>query len=349
VMNHLQIEQVDLRQSSIMTYRALQEFISVIRREVLPDDPAVGCEELIHDWQTIPAHVEVAAWVVWNQEKDSLIGFARVDLFLDSANQHLVNFEIYVLPTLRRQGIGRQLLNRVEKHVQNRDRHTLIGYSNNRVPAGAAFMQAIHAEIVQEYRTIELRLPEVADSTMSSWIEHSKTTLPQIEIGYWDTAYPEELLQQITDLFQVVANETPRDSINSHDTVYTPELVRQFEDNQLSGNRKRSVVYAMDTVERRIVALTMVFCSPDRPGVLKQGFTGVLPEYRCNGLGRRLKAEMYHRVLSDSPGAEVIRAEVANSNIAMQRINDEMGFHPYVSRYFWQVECAAIHSYLSTE
>ena len=77
-----------------------------------------------------------------------------------------------------------------------------------------------------------------------------------------------------------------------------------------------------------------------------QGNTGVFPEFRGRRLGRWLKAAMLEKVLRDRPEARFLRSSNADSNAAMLRINQELGFRPYLSRTIWQTEIEKIEAYL---
>jgi GNAT superfamily N-acetyltransferase len=74
--------------------------------------------------------------------------------------------------------------------------------------------------------------------------------------------------------------------------------------------------------------------------------TGVFPEYRSKGLGRWLKAAMLQRVLTERPVVKYVRTGNADSNAAMLKINNQLGFRPYYSDALWQVELAAVLNYL---
>ena len=95
-----------------------------------------------------------------------------------------------------------------------------------------------------------------------------------------------------------------------------------------------------------LAGMTEVLLHPDRPGIVSQGFTGVLPSYRNLGLGHWLKAAMLNKVLVDHPAAQVIRTGNANSNEPMLKINQEMGFKPYMATTIWQVEVEKVELYL---
>lgn len=100
------------------------------------------------------------------------------------------------------------------------------------------------------------------------------------------------------------------------------------------------------TMQQQENTPTDVYWHPNRPELLQQGMTGVLPAYRNRGLGRWLKAAMLAKVLSDRPQIAIIRTSNADSNAAMLKINRELGFQPYLVQIEWQVTTEQVAAYL---
>ena len=75
--------------------------------------------------------------------------------------------------------------------------------------------------------------------------------------------------------------------------------------------------------------------------------TGVFPKYRNKGLGRWLKAVMLERILEKRPKAKYVRTANADMNAPMLKINNELGFKPYIAECVWQVETDKVAEYLS--
>jgi GNAT superfamily N-acetyltransferase len=56
--------------------------------------------------------------------------------------------------------------------------------------------------------------------------------------------------------------------------------------------------------------------------------TGVLPAHRGRGLARWMKAAAIRRAAERHPGLAGLLADTADSNVAMRRINDDLGYAP---------------------
>ena len=111
------------------------------------------------------------------------------------------------------------------------------------------------------------------------------------------------------------------------------------------GNQ-RWTFYVMEKASGKFAGYTETVWNPNRPEILRQDMTGVFPEYRNRGLGRWLKAAMIDKVLKDRPQVKYIRTGNADSNAAMLKINNELGFQPYMASTLWQVELDQVMAYL---
>jgi Arc/MetJ-type ribon-helix-helix transcriptional regulator len=60
-----------------------------------------------------------------------------------------------------------------------------------------------------------------------------------------------------------------------------------------------------------------------------------------------LKAAMLDRMLKIHPEIKFVRTQNADTNAAMLRINNELGFKPYMSSILWQMEIDQVLDYLN--
>lgn len=339
------IKPFDVRNAGEAEYRAANVLENQIRAEMLPDDPPIPLEEQTHNWQHIPAFIEVRAWGVWDAARARLIASGSVNWANLDTNRHIAEFNIQVLPELRRQGLARALLACIVEPVRANQRTLLVAETNERVPAGAALLQRLGARKGLENHTNQLDLRDLNRVLIRAWQARAVERAADFELGFWEGAYPEEELQDIVALFEVM-NTAPRDQLEIEDWRVTPEHLRQMEQQMLARGTQRWTLYAREKSSGKFAGFTEVFWNPNRPQILSQGATGVFPRDRGKGLGRWLKAAMLDKVLRERPEVKFIRTGNADSNAAMLTINNELGFKPYLSRCVWQVETARVEEYL---
>jgi mycothiol synthase len=126
----------------------------------------------------------------------------------------------------------------------------------------------------------------------------------------------------------------------------TPERLRQMEQMLFSRGSQRWTFYVVEKATGKFAGYTETVWNPNRPEILRQDMTGVFPEFRNQGLGRWMKAAMLGKVLKERPEVKFVRTGNADTNIAMLKINHELGFQPYIATTIWQVEVEKVLEYL---
>jgi len=336
----------DLRGASDEEYARLNEFKNLQRREILPEDPPVPCEEDVGRWQALPAFIEQTAWALWDQSHTTVLAFAEARIHQTGDNPDLIEFGIEVLPEYRRQGLARRSLRLVANHAHARSRSLLMAECSDRVPAGAEFLSRIGASKGLEEPVNELRLAHLDRSLVRRWMEGSRPLEDDFELRHWDEGYPRERLVELAALLQVVANDQPHDDLEMEDINFTPETIGQWDKFERAAGQQRWTLCVLDRRQDRAVGLTGAYWSPNRPAIVNQGFTGVLPDYRNKGLGRWLKAAMLDSILHEHPEVQVIRTGNASSNAPMLKINRALGFRTLVVWSTWQVMLDSVDKYL---
>ena len=344
---NLEISLFSLRSASEREYMALNAFKNILRSEILPDDSPIAYEEHVQEWHASPEFIKESNWAAWSNSREQIAAFGEARVYETGDNEHLMEFYIEVLPEYRQQGLGRQLLRLIVEFSHDHHRHLMISSSNNKVPAGGEFLSRSSARKGLETHTNQLRIADLDHRVIQRWAKQSSHLSSEYDLGLWENYFPAERLDEIARLYQELANDQPRDTLEMEDMNFTPEILRQTERNVLAGGKKRWLLYVTDKIDNDIVGLTEVFWSPARPTVLNQGFTGVFSNYRNRGLGRWLKAEMLTKIVRELPEVEVIRTSNALSNASMVKINSEIGFKPYTSWAIWQVEIELVEKYLT--
>ncbi|MEP7199813.1 MAG: GNAT family N-acetyltransferase, partial [Chloroflexota bacterium] len=343
----IRIAPFDFKHASAHEYAAANVFFNRVRAEQLPDDPPTPLDENIRNWQSIPPFVFIEAWGAWNADGSEVVAAGSVNYLLTDENQHLAQFEIDVLPSFRRQGIGKQLLAVIADVPRREGRRLMVTGTSERVRAGEAFMQRLGARKGLANHTNQLDLADVDRDLVRRWIAQAHERAADFELGFWDGPFPEPDIYAIADLYDVM-NSMPHDDLEVEDYHFTPEQVRQMERGMFARGTERWALYLREKATGKFAGFSDVYWHANRPEILQQGNTGVLPQYRNKGLGRWLKAAMIEKVLRERPQVKRIRTGNADSNAPMLKINYELGFKPYISQTVWQVETEQVLAYLAS-
>jgi GNAT superfamily N-acetyltransferase len=318
-----------------------------MRAEQLPNDPPIPLDEQTQSFKNIPDFVDVHAWGLWNTDTSVLVATSSVAFLRMEENKHVGELKIEVLPAYRRMGIARQLLALAAEAAQRENRTLFISDTNERIPAGEAFMNRLGGQRGLENHTNQLDLADLPQGLAEKWLAHAHDHAFDFEMGLWDRAYPQEYIDDIVELFNVM-NSAPRGSLQIHDIHFTAEHLRQEERAQAARGTQRWTLYVREKSTGKFAGYTEVFWNPNRPQILNQGATGVFPHYRNKGLGRWLKAAMIDKVLHERTQVKYVRTGNADSNAPMLKINHELGFKPYISRCVWQIQVSQVFEYLKS-
>ncbi len=325
-----EIRAVDPRHASDAECEAMNVFADLIHQEARPEDPPAPHALRIAGWRSIPPFVVGKVWHVWRENR--IIASASGFYTTLEDNKHILQFDLSVLPGLRQQGLGSTLLAQIAEFARDANRRLLMTSTNERVPAGEAFMLWLGARKGLEDHINQLRIEDLDRDLLRRWLEPPKG----YTMGFWNGPYPEDQLEAIIRL-QEVMNTAPREQLEIEDFHVTVEQLRQIEEQLRATGGERWTLYVTDA-SGEFVGYTELTWNPNRPEIANQGATGVFPEHRGHGLGRWLKAAMLDKLLSERPTVKKVRTQNANSNAPMLKINHELGFKPYISNAIWQVE-----------
>ena len=340
------IQEFVLAEATEAEFVALHQYENVMREERLPEDPPLSLATVKADWQSVPPFIKMRVWLGWAVAETAVIAKCIFAYTESDDNQHMAQLAVGVLPAYRQRGIARQLLALAVPAAEAQGRRLLIGNTYGRVPAGDLVMTRLGGIPGMATHLNQLALAELDRELMGGWLQIGQKQAADFELGLWQGPYPEERLNEIMALHEVM-NQQPHDDLEIEDFHITGEQMRQIEANLMAQGIERWTFYVQERATGKLAGYTELAFVPDRPAVASQGDTGVFPEFRGKGLGRWLKAAMLEKVLGERPSVQFVRTGNADSNAAMLKINREMGFKQYQSQTIWQVETEKVQAYLA--
>ncbi|HEU5300437.1 MAG TPA: GNAT family N-acetyltransferase [bacterium] len=341
----LRIEPVDVRRAAPETYAAINAFMNEIRAERLPDDPPLPLDEETQRLRTIPPFIDIFFWTVVDEA--GIVAYASTTIFRTPDNPHLVDFTIAVRRSRRRRGIGTRLLEHVAEATAREGRSLLVTDSRSTVPDAEGFLRRIGAQVGLEGHTNQLDLRDLDRSLLARWQAAARGRAAGFELLAWEGDYPEEHVEAFARVVEAM-NSAPRGALRVQDFHVTPDHLREWSRAARERGQERWTIVARERSTGRFAGFTEVYWHPNRPEILSQEGTGVLPEFQNRGLGRWLKAAMLAKVLRERPQVTKVRTGNADMNAPMLKINRELGFRPYISQRVWQVELPQVQAYLDS-
>ena len=281
-------------------------------------------------------NAERSTWVVRAAAGAEMAGVATLSLPM-ADNRHRGNVVLRVAPAHRRRHIGCALLAAVAARARSEHRRVLAGSSWDLVAAGAAFARAVGGDDKQVIRRGDLDLRAVDPDLVRRWLDATGEGRDRYELWPVIGAYPLDQYGVIADVERVM-NTMPRDGLGVDDAVIDAGWVAQREREQAVVPGERWTIFARERATGRLVGYTQVYFYADWPGHVDQGNTGVHPDHRGHGLGRRLKAAMIDRIRRERPESFRIRTQNAFSNAPMLAINDELGFVVTAQQTVWEAD-----------
>ena len=326
-------------------FRKRNDYGNLRRAESEPDNPPTSLEASIVNakgWKLIESN-QIEVWQVYLEDK--IVSELFLVVNSDKNNTHIFTIHLHTLQGFRRKGYAKLLLPKVLDFASKHKRRLVQVYTSSRIPEGKEFAEYLGAHRGLDESVNQLVLAKLDNGLVKSWLNKAKSTEENFEMGFWGNVYPEEEIQAICDLIDVM-NTAPKDDLDLKDYVTTPKRLREIEASMKARADERRVLYVRHKASGELAGYTETFWEPETPDVIHQGGTGVVPKYRGNGLGKWLKAAMLQQLAEECPDTKYIRTGNAASNEHMLAINHQLGFELYESVIFWQIEVDKVKTYL---
>jgi GNAT superfamily N-acetyltransferase len=270
---------------------------------------------------------KVDRWFVWDGDRSTLLGYAEIIHVIPGAPDYEENKDtcfgsVLVDIDYRRRGIGTKLMvNVFQKALVLKRKSIGLGTSEDE---GRGFVDNIGIGIVAiEGGENRLYLEDIIWDEMEKWSTISKSHDEGVVIETFEEV-PEEYLEEYCELYTTTIRYVPRGE-EEWEAIITPEVRRKDE----KMHREKDNIWVTKITKEpdgKMSGLTEIFYNYENNHLVEQELTGVLPEYRSRGLGKRLKAEMLFYIKDRFSDVKFITTGNADVNAPMLSINNRMGF-----------------------
>ena len=345
-MKNYKTDRFDAQKATESELKAYYDFFMKILEEARPDDPKRPYEKFKKQILNHSESVTVKRWVI--REDELITAYIILYFQKEGENKHVTEGDIFVLPELRRKGIGTFLLKKMYEEA-TKENCTMIDFSEfSTCSSGSEFLKEIGAKLGCTEHINQLKIADIDMKLMDEWIAKANERAEDYELEFWQNEIPEERMDSFLKLYNDFWNSVPLDDL-------------EYEYEELSAERMRNGIKATVKKGWQIRTITAIHKPTQTPAgftqtiftgfnneMLNQDDTGVAKEHRNKGLGRLLKAAMIKKIKEEMPSIKMIRSENAASNKPMLNINYQMGFKPYYSESYWQIKTDKLKEYLGS-
>jgi mycothiol synthase len=339
------VQQWPLREQSDELIAELYDATAALHAEATPEDPRRALADEIAGVRTRPANDDGAVLVA-RDRAGQVAGIAWCTWEQLEGWNHVLQVNIEVLPAVRRQGLGRLLLEGAAGIAQEQGLRLVMGRTRDNVPSGAAFCAGFGAERAMTAAENRLDLRTFDRDLVDRWIADGPVRAPGYRLEFVAGPTPPELAEQAAGVLNVM-NTAPREDMDVSDVLVTPELMAEYEEAAEAAGRGHWAYYAVEDATGRFVGLSDISFEPGTPDRVHVGDTGVEPAHRGRALGKWLKAAITRKILDERPGARWVITFNAGSNDAMLGINRELGFRTTAVHTTWQIPADQLRSVLA--
>jgi GNAT superfamily N-acetyltransferase len=250
--------------------------------------------------------------------------FLRVPAVGDAAE-----CELQVHPAERREGVGTRLLDSVAEAAAGLG---LRGVLSDAVREGSAADEFCAARGLRRVLALTYTRLDLDGA------EPAADPVPGYRLTHWEGAVPDDLAETFA------RSRRAMDDMPMDDAGYVPQPwdVARLHSVAEAVARRGEILITVAAVaaDGEIAGFTELVVPGDGTGDGLHYGTGVLPGHRGHGLARWMKADTIIRTRARFPRLAGLIADTADSNAAMRRINEALGYRPTHRSMLYRLDLA---------
>lgn len=245
------------------------------------------------------------------------------------AKGDVAELELHVHPAERRAGVGTRLLEAVTGAAVERRMRSVLTERVREGEEGDAFCAAKGLRRVLTLTFTRLPL---------GGANPAAAPVPGYRLVHWDGTVPDELAQTFARSRRAM-DDMPMDDADYVPDAWDVERLHAIAD-AVARRGEILCTTAAVAADGEIAGFTELVLPGDGAGDGQHYGTGVLPEHRGRGLARWLKAEQIALISTRFPKLTGLLTDTADSNAAMRRINESLGYRPTHRSLLYQLDLA---------
>ncbi|MDE9364160.1 GNAT family N-acetyltransferase [Luteipulveratus sp. YIM 133132] len=273
-----------------------------------------------------PRTESTSTFISAHDDQGGMVGAGQV--LLPMADNLSASYgEVFVLPSHRRRGVGRTVLDALEAYARHHDRRTMAIEAyvpTSGPPTALDFARATGYEsaLEEEVKTLELRAHQADWDALAA---HAAAGHRDYHIETFLDRVPDEALPGYSRLRTAFSADVPVGDLEMQAQTWTPQRVREREERHARICRSVVTTVARDATGA-LVGLSEIGVDTATPWRAEQSGTLVLPEHRGHRLGLALKIANQRALLEAHPTCTTVFTDNAGDNAAMNAINEQVGF-----------------------
>lgn len=245
-------------------------------------------------------------------------------------NTHTARLEVYVEPAHQGRGIGRAVVEAAEAVAVARGRAVVLAEVATPLGGDPSPGLRLARNLGYESEVVDVMKVADLDETEPRW-EPMLVDTARAADGYtlrsWWGRCPDELVPGFCRVIETFFGEVPTGELDVEPERWDVGRLREKEARFERAGRYETTTLAI-APDGEVVGMTEAMVSEHAPDRAFQGSTVVAPAHRGHRLGLRLKATNQRRLRERFPGCRTILTGNADANVAMNAVNDLLGFRP---------------------
>lgn len=176
--------------------------------------------------------------------------------------------------------------------------------------------------ITCSFAALELDTKKANNELMKSWLAEYPAQFSNYTLQFYKDI-PDDLLEEYSAVYTEILQDVPGESLEAR--TLSIEQIKQEQKNNKFHNYY-NYHYLLFNETNKLVGITKLLINDKNTQAVRQQMTGVLKEYRRQGLAKWLKAAMFEKLEQDFPNMQKITTDTTTENIASRNLNKSVGF-----------------------